>query len=107
MLNKLKSRKFLMSLAGDLIGVITLVAAEDGNDVQVIASIILIIVSTVAYIMGEAKVDAASAATTIGESTAEIIKLIKVLLNNDDPLIDKAETALVEEVKDTENNKTE
>ena len=106
MMNKLTSRKFLMSLAGDLIGVITLISAEDGNDIQVIASIVLIIVSTVTYILGEAKVDAAAAATTIGESTAEIIKLIKVLLNNEDDLITskKVETPETTEVIE---NKTE
>lgn len=103
MLNKLKgskffSRKFLLSLLGNIIGIVSLIASEGEGDVQIIASIILIIVSTCTYIMQEAKVDALSVQTKVLISAEQIKQLLDELKNNDDPLISKSND-MNEEVK--------
>ena len=97
MIKKITSRKFIMSLIADLVGIVTLIASEEGNDLQVIASIVLIIISTVAYIVSEARVDAAAVATRLGLTASEIIKLVEIIRNNDDPLISKNDETSLEE----------
>ena len=103
MIKKITSRKFIMSLVADVIGIVTLVANKDGNDLQLIASILLIISSTIVYIIGEAKVDAAHSATNIasaiGISVEQIEELIKKMQTNDDPLISSKEEDVKEETK--------
>ena len=81
--SKFFSRKFLLALLGSITGVVTLVASEGEGDVQIIASIILIVVSVCTYIVQEAKVDAAS----VLSSAEQIKELIEKLKTNDDPLI--------------------
>ena len=87
---KLTSRKFLMALLVDIIGIVMLIANQGEGDLQCIASIILIVISTCSYITNEAKVDAA-AVTKVALSVEEISKLIESMLNNDDDLISRSE----------------
>lgn len=86
--SKFMSRKFLLALLGDIIGVVMLVSNQGEGDLQCIASIILIVVSTLAYISNEAKIDAA-AVSKVSASIEDIAKIIEVMLNNDDDLISK------------------
>lgn len=96
MLGKLKnskfcSRKFLLALLGDIIGIVTIVADNGEGDVQAVAAIILIILSTVSYIIGESKIDAVGAAKKVITSAEEVEKLVHEILTNDDNLISAKE----------------
>lgn len=96
MKNKYLSRKFLLSLSADILGVISLIASEDGNDLQILASISLIAISTIVYVVAEAKVDSAHVATNVanklGMALEEISVLVDKMQTNDDPLISSVHT---------------
>ena len=76
-LSKLKSRKFLMCLAGVVTGIAVLQGAN-AESINTIAGAITVVGSIVTYIMAEGKVDATSAKAAI-----EQIENIKEELDED------------------------
>ena len=92
MLSKFKSRKFLLALLADIVGIISLVASNGEGDSQAIASILLICISTGIYIYQEAAVDKAAVITKVGQAVGDIQKQIDIIMNNNDPLIGKDDT---------------
>jgi hypothetical protein len=59
MLEKFKSRKFLMALLSVVVGILTMFGIADGT-VEVVSSIGLIVIPVVIYIVTEGKIDAAA-----------------------------------------------
>lgn len=74
MLEKLKSRKFLMALLSVVLGVLSLFGVADGT-VEIASSIGLILVPTIVYIVTEGKIDAAAIGKII-DSADEILDII-------------------------------
>lgn len=59
MLEKLKSRKFLMALLSVILGVLGMLGVADGT-IEMVSSIALILIPTIVYIATEGKIDAAA-----------------------------------------------
>ena len=74
---KLTSRKFWITVVSNIIGIASLLTASDNADVQMIASIVLIVCTNVAYILGESKVDAVN----VAKSTITMIEEIQKILD--------------------------
>ena len=74
---KLTSRKFWITVVSNIIGIASLLTASDNADVQMIASIVLIVCTNVAYILGESKVDAVN----VAKSTITLIEEIQKILD--------------------------
>ena len=75
MLEKFKSRKFLMTLLSGVVGILTLFGVADGTT-ELVYSIGMIIIPTVVYILTEGKIDANS---------------VKQIINTVDQIVDKIE----------------
>lgn len=74
LLNKLTSRKFIVTLISIIVGIITLIIGEN-EKVQIIASFAMIIVPQVVYCIVEGKIDANSVKTITQASTETAEKL--------------------------------
>lgn len=85
-LKKFMSRKFLMSLAGMIIGICGMFAVPD-NTAATIAFVALEVISLVAYIVTEGAVDAKSVESTIKVSE-EVIELVNSLKEGREAKID-------------------
>ena len=77
LVRKLTSRKFWITVVSNIIGIASLLTASDNADVQMIASIVLIVCTNVAYILGESKVDAVN----VAKSTITMIEEIQKILD--------------------------
>ena len=96
-IRKLTSRKFWVTIVSNAIGIFTLLTASDNAEVQVIASIALIVCTNVAYILGESKIDAIGTTKSIIATIEEIKKIVekyeqennKELPNNTEETSDK------------------
>lgn len=73
-LRKLSSRKLWMAIAGVVTG-IAVVLGVDSSELEVIVGAVVSVISAVAYIVVEGKVDAESVKNAI-ESTQEAIEVI-------------------------------
>lgn len=60
MIQKLTSRKFWMAVAGIITGLVVAFGGDSG-EIQTVAGTVGAVVSAIAYIMAEGKVDAANA----------------------------------------------
>jgi len=87
MLEKLKSRKFLMALVSVIVGILSLYGVSD-NTIAIVPSISLILVPAVVYIITEGKIDAASVAKLI-ETATEVMDVL------DGDEVKKVETTIV------------
>ena len=94
---KFLSRKFLVCLIGLIVGLAT-AHGVDASEYQQIAGNVVSLVSIVAYILGEAKIDAASAAANALNDAVDSIEL-KVEPVTQKPPDEKAETADHEETE--------
>lgn len=75
MLEKLKSRKFILAVVAMIIGVVTALA-ELGGEVGAICGIIAAIASPMVYIIVEGNIDAI-AVELATEATKEIVEILK------------------------------
>jgi multisubunit Na+/H+ antiporter MnhC subunit len=78
MIEKLKSRKFLMALISVIAGICTMLGASD-EIIKLVSSLGLIVVPVIVYIATEGKIDAAAVEKT-EIAAGEILEL---LLNKD------------------------
>ena len=62
---KLTSRKFLLAVAGVIVGLAT-VLGVDGGDITTVAGAVVSLVSAVAYIVTEGRIDAAAVGNAAG-----------------------------------------
>ncbi|MCI1959201.1 MAG: hypothetical protein LKJ25_06215 [Clostridia bacterium] len=92
-IKKLSSRKLWACIAGVAVGIATALGA-DSNTIQTISGAVISAVSLITYIRAEAKVDAASAGSTVD---------ISAIADKVKGVIEKTEQA-VEAVKSTENS---
>lgn len=74
MLEKFKSRKFLMALLSVVLGVLGLFGVADGT-IEMTSSIGLILIPTIVYIVTEGKIDAAAVGKIV-DSADEILDII-------------------------------
>jgi regulatory protein YycH of two-component signal transduction system YycFG len=75
MLEKFKSRKFILAALGVVSGIATVLSGVGGT-VGLVAAIVVIVASVVTYIVTEGKIDQAAVNLTF-ESIKKIIELIK------------------------------
>lgn len=75
MLEKLKSRKFLMAAASVVIGILTMFGVPDSL-LALISGAALIVIPVITYIFTEGKIDAA-AVTLTAEAAKQIMALIE------------------------------
>ena len=75
-IRKLTSRKFWITLLSNIIGIASLLTASDNAEVQMVASIVLIVSTNVAYILGESKVDAVNVAKNVIDMIEEIREIV-------------------------------
>ena len=75
MLEKLKSRKFLMAAVSVVVGILTIFGAPEGV-VSLISGISLVLIPVVVYIAAEGRIDASVVAMT-SDALKEISELIK------------------------------
>ena len=75
-IRKITSRKFWITILGNVIGVCSLLTASPNAEIQMVASIILIVCTNVTYILGESKIDAMSAAKKALETIEELKKIV-------------------------------
>lgn len=80
-LNKLKSRKLWLAIAGIATG-IAMVFGVDGSEITTVAGAVTTVLSAVVYIIVEGKVDAESVKNSIIE-VEEAVDLIKGAENSD------------------------
>lgn len=73
MLGKFKSRKFLATVAGIVLGLAMIFGADSGQ-INDIAGAVTALASIITYILAEAKVDAAAVDKTVVFTTEEEIK---------------------------------
>lgn len=74
MLNKLKSRKFLMTLLSVVVGVLSMFGVAEGT-VEMVSSIGMVVIPSIIYVITEGKIDAAN----IKKITETIDKVVDVL----------------------------
>lgn len=74
MLEKLKSRKFLMALTSVVVGILTIFGVPEGV-VSLVSGISLVLIPVVVYIASEGRIDAAAVALT-SEALREIAELL-------------------------------
>jgi len=74
-IKKITSRKFILALAGIFTG-IAMAMGVDASDVTTVAGAVTALVSAVAYIVVEGKVDAAAVKTAV-EKTQDAVEAVK------------------------------
>ena len=104
-IRKISSRKFWVALIGNIIGVCSLLTSSDNAEVQVVASVILIICSNVAYILGESKIDAIYAAQKLLDTVDDVKDVIKDYQEKNDDIETTNTTSQSEKVVNDEDNK--
>lgn len=81
-MKKFLSRKFLVTLLTDILGV-AVILSDIGGKVGLIASICAIVLTTIVYIINEASIDKASVnLTTITEEIIKDIEVLRPLIND-------------------------
>lgn len=75
MLEKLKSRKFILAVVAMILGVVTALA-ELGGEVGTICGIIAAVVSPMVYIIVEGNIDA-KAVGLVKEATGKVVEILK------------------------------
>lgn len=101
LLTKYTSRKFLMALVPNVAAICAMFGCPE-NDVVVIMSAAVIIVSSVTYIMVEGKCDVASIGQVI-DALDEAMELIQQLNKDDDETIDEEMEKLDEQLEMVES----
>lgn len=74
MLKKLTSRKFLMTVAGVITGIV-IIAGGDEQDASIISGSVVTIISIVSYMIAEGKVDIAR----VSQALKEADKIVDVI----------------------------
>lgn len=99
-LEKLTSRKFIVTAITAIAGIITMIIGEN-EIVQIIASALMVVVPTVVYCITEGVIDAKSVATIV-DATADAAEK----LGADEKVVDAIEKVgeVGEMLTDTENN---
>lgn len=75
MLDKLKSRKFLMAVASVIVGILTMLGLPD-NFIALVSGAALVIIPVITYIATEGRIDAAAVNLTT-DAVKEIMALIE------------------------------
>jgi len=75
MLEKLKSRKFLMAAASVVVGVLTMLGAPDSL-IALVSGAAMVVIPVITYIATEGRIDAAAVSLTT-DAVKEIIALIE------------------------------
>lgn len=89
MLEKFKSRKFLMAALSVIVGIMGMFGVAD-NTIEMVSSIALILIPIITYIVTEGKIDAAA----VNQVVSSIDDIIDILMgvNDDESEIDNDKT---------------
>lgn len=99
MLEKLKSRKFLMALLSVIVGVATMIGCDDAS-ITLISGIGLIVIPTIIYIVTEGKVDMA-AVNKIVDTASQIVDLVEGSDDTEETTSETTEETTEEVVEET------
>ena len=94
MLQKFKSRKFLMALLSVILGVLGMLGVADGT-IETVSSIALIIIPVVVYIVTEGKIDAAAVNKVIAAASG----IVDIISDKVIPETNAKESATIAENK--------
>lgn len=90
MLEKFKSRKFLMATLSVIVGIMGMFGVAD-NTIEMVSSIALILIPIITYIITEGKIDAA-AVNQVVSSIDDIIDILMGINDDDESEIDDDKT---------------